>query len=224
MTPEKHSPEYLSMCMKFHIVSNFGIGNRWRKPEDVPYKTFLRENRKPFEKLSEILGKYKIDPEDFIEFAVVVCGVRVPKDALTREIFEKYAAHVGVREQYDKIYGYFMRSVKNISDFCCESGQEPEEYLNSLITGNRLGYQLISGKISKYFIGSFPNFKKFYDRMDCLNRSELSIIYNASDEIFNSVQSAFLYKTGKRVNPIQLVKEEIKNKKEKEQTNVYVSQ
>jgi hypothetical protein len=223
MSEKNYSPEHLSMCMKFHVVNSFGVGNRWRRPEDVPYKTFLRENRKPFEKLSEILGKYRIDPDDFIEFVVVVCGVRVPKDALKREIFEKYGDHVGVREQYGKIRGYFMRSVKNISESCVELGQEPEEYLNGLITGNKLGYYLISGKISKYFIGSFSNFKKLYGKMDYLNRSELSIIYNASDEIFNSVQSAFLYETGKRVNPIQMVKEEI-NRKKKEQKNVHVSQ
>lgn len=176
-----------------------------RDYEKITFKSYYYRYQKHFDKLAHLFKKYKIDAANFIKFAVNYTHAYIPSDILNENIFKRYADHLEVILQYKKIHRYYMKSVKNIAEICINKGITPKDYLKELILKNRLAYEVISGRISKYFISTIQNIKKIYEKLDKLNQDELCIIIQAVDELNGAVQDSFLKLEGRRVTPIREV-------------------
>lgn len=171
----------------------------------ITFKTYYYRYQKSFDKLAHIFKKYNIDVASFMKFAVNYTHAYIPSLLLDGNLFKKYADHLEVILQYKKIRRYYMKSVKNIAETCITRGITPKDYLKELILENKLAYEVISGRISKYFISSIQNIKKIYEKLDKLNQDELCIIIKAVDELNGAVQDSFLKLEGRRVTPIREV-------------------
>ena len=172
-------------------------------------KDFILKNKKYLTKLTDIIIKYKIDPDKFIRYAVVENGIVNPKMCLNINLFQQYAYTLQRREQYIKIYDQYMKTVKYIAEQCILNKISPEKYILNMIFGNKLAYEYISGRISKHFISTIPNISELFLKMDSLNRDELGIIFNAIGELEIITQEAFIYNSSERAKPLDLIKKQI---------------
>jgi hypothetical protein len=175
----------------------------------VRYESFLTKHSKTFTRLTFVVLKYGVDPESFVRHALSEFGARTPEQAATAECFRSYASAVYRNAKYDDIYDKYSRTVESLARMCLELGIGPKELVADMVLKNRLAYEYISGRVSKYFLAAISNFEAVYDRLDKMNKDELSIICNALDELRVMVNEAVFRKTGKYPRPMRDVQAEI---------------
>lgn len=197
-------PETLAKYFKFYIQYTKQNQFMFVPLERVGYKGCYKENKRYFDKLSDVCSKYKINARDFIKFCVMSRTAQTPANILSVECFKKYADTIALKERYATIYKSYLRSAKNIAVYCIENGKTPLEYVKSLIVNNQLGYEYATGNLSKHYIASLQNFKKLFYRLDRINRDELSTIHNVASELNDEIQSVFLMYKNQRAKPISL--------------------
>lgn len=208
--------KYLAQENNPHIVRKVSF-------DRIGGKTYYRNHKKAFDKLHHVMVKYGIRPYNFIKFAIEQTNVYTPELILKPSLFLEYAKRLNERECLEKVYSNYIRSVSNVAKICVEKKISPVDFIKESISGNRIAYEYMSGRMSKYFIVAIPNFVKIYDLLDKMNKEELCIIYNAAEELRNVLQDACLMKTGGTARPIHDVTEamkklnENKNKPEKEE-------
>lgn len=189
-------------------------------PEDqIPYKTYYWNHKNTIDRLHKVIVKYKIDSREFFNFAVKQTKIYTPELLLRPGIFLEFARRKEERNRLEKIYKFFEKSVNNIAETCVERNITAKEYIRELIVQNRIAYEFMSGRISKYFIASIQNFKQIYKHLDEMNKSELRIIYNAADELNAMLQDAFLMKTGTYAKPMSSVESRIIKLKQSKTNN-----
>ena len=219
MQNEEITVEYIARLFKYYIQDitpnlNFKLDFR-----NIHTKTFILKHKKYLEKLTNILIKYKINPENFIKYAVVENGIVNPKMCLNINVFQQYAYTIQRREQYVTIFNQYMKTVNFIAEQCILNKISPEKYILNMIFGNNLAYEYISGRVSKHFISTIPNIAELFLKMDSLNRDELGIIFKAIGELEIITQEAFIYNSSERAKPLDLIKKQItKLTKTKQQT------
>lgn len=209
---DKFNPILLAKLYKFFkqevnefIIYKLNINN-------IPIKTFYTQNKKYFNKLSEICKKYKITPEKYIAFCVKEIGIQEPKGLLDIDNFMRYANNIKIKDQYKRIYNNFMKSANYVADNCILKNIQPVDFIRELIQTNKLAYEYICGNISMYYIASIKNIDKACEQMDQNSKDELSIIFNVHEKLNQDVQEAFLQYKNNRVSPLRLSEELIKQK------------
>ena len=180
------------------------------KFDDISFKSYYRTHKDAIDRLYSILAKYRIDAPTFLRFTLKHTRIYTPELMLRPGLFLEYAKRKEERNRLEKIYSYFQKSVDNVAKTCVERDITAKEFVKELIVKNRLAYEFISGRMSKYFIASIQNFKKIYELLDEMNKSELRIIYNAADELNAMLQDACLMKTGSTARPMASVESRIK--------------
>lgn len=209
---QQDSPENIARLFRYYAQDNNPRVEFKRELGRIPVKTFYTKYKKYFDRIHLILVKYKIDPSKFIKFCVTNIRVFHPKKILDTEVFSKYASYLQVQEQYKKIYSQYMKTVEFIAESCLVKRVTPRKFMRDLVTENRLAYEYMAGRISKYFIVTLNDFDEFFPKMDSLNQDELRIIFNAKDELVAMTQDAFLMHSGKRAKPITLIEGKLKQK------------
>lgn len=183
------------------------------KFKNISAKSLYFKNKDIFDRFFEIAVKYKIDIKSYLSFYVLKLNKAessIPFDFLNVNTLNLYCENKKISEQYEKIYGYFNKSVDNIVNVCKEKNyQNVKEYLKRLILDNKLGELVISGKISIYYLATIPNIRQLIMKMDQINRDELKIILDRKDELNKSVQDAFLHMKSQYVNPISYANERL---------------
>lgn len=180
------------------------------KFDDISFKSYYRTHKDAIDRLYSVLAKYRIDAPTFLRFALKQTTIYTPELVLRPGLFLEYARRKEERNRFEKIYSYFRKSVDNVAKTCLERDMTAKEFVRELIVKNRLAYEFVSGRVSKYFIASMQNFKQIYRLLDEMNKSELRIIYNAADELNAMLQDACLMKTGSTVKPMAAVESRIK--------------
>jgi hypothetical protein len=222
MQNEEITVEYIARLFKYYTQDVIPNVTFKRELNNVQVKTFITKNKKYLEKLTNIIIKYKINPDTFIRYAVIENGLINPKLCLNIHIFQQYAYTIQRREQYVTIFNKYMKTVNFIAEQCILNKISPEKYILNMIFGNNLAYEYISGRVSKHFISTIPNIANLFYKMDSLNRDELSIIFNALGELEIITQEAFMYNSSERAKPIDLIKKQI-NKLSNKLTNKQTS-
>lgn len=168
--------------------------------------------KKLFDRLNSVLSKYGIDRERFVRYCAIGTGCPTAADMADVRYIKMYADHLKRVSQYGNIIHNFRRSASNLADMCIENGTTPVQEIARMISENRLGYEYITGRLSKYFIASIKNFRKIYWKLDRMNRDELRILYDVSEELCETVRRAFLERENVTVAPLSLTNETIREK------------
>lgn len=179
-----------------------------------------------FDRLNAVLLKYKIDRERFVRYCALGTGCAAPEDMADVRYFKMYADHLKRVSQYGGIIHNFRKSASNLADMCISNRTTPVQEIARMVTGNRLAYEYITGHLSKYFIACIKNFRKIYWKLDRMNRDELRILYDVSEELRDVAQKAFLEREGRTVAPLGLadetIREKLKTKQEQEEENEHI--
>lgn len=120
--------------------------------------------------------------------------------------FSQYKNYLEYLEKQERIYGYFMKSVKNIVNDCKQLQIfSAKDYLRYLIQNKKLSQYYISGRISCYFFAAIPKFKMLIDRLDPLTKNDFRELYNMYEMYNAEIVKVFLKKTNKKINPLDIV-------------------
>ena len=209
---EKPEPETLVRYYKYYRQRTDPMVTFPVAFERVGTAVYYSKNRKWFNRLSDIVWKFGIDHNKYIKFCVIKIGIQDGRELLKPENFRRYAEYLKVFEQYKRIYERYVKTAEYIADRCIEGGITPARFIGRLIRENRLGYEYMSGRISKHFIASIQNFDKIFERLDKINQDELRIILEISGELNHDIQEAFLMFKSQRVKPISFTERIIEKK------------
>lgn len=177
----------------------------------ISAKTLYNKNKKAFDKFVTVYNKYNIDIIKYLKFVTIECGKTekdIPEVLLSQVYLSKFIEYLQVRQQYYKIYKYFLKSANNIVDDCIRLGYTSvKEYLRYLISNNKLVNEYVAGRISCYYLCAIQNFKKIVPKMDVISQHEFSKILMRYDKYNLDVQEAFrLYKSNS-IKPIKFTEE-----------------
>lgn len=179
--------------------------------ERIRAKTLYQNNKKAFDKFVLAFQKFGIDIVKYLKFLTHECGKTekdIPDVLLNNVYFYRFADYLKVRNQYYKIYKYFLKSANNIADDCMRLGFcSTKDYLRHLIKTRRLVNEYVAGRISCYYLSAIQNFKQVIKKLDPLSRDEFSKILQRYDKYNVDVNEAFkLYKSCS-INPIKFTDE-----------------
>jgi len=187
------------------------------KLDKIPYLTLYKQNKDKFERLAKFCNDNNVNLAKYVKFYTIRLGQSDPDGIMRKSSFEKYLEYLKINDQYLKIYKWYMKSVNNIADDCIKYGfSSCVDYLKGIIENGRLGFEVLSGRISVYYLMTIQNIEEIYKNLDQLSKDELRSAFNMRDKIFQDVQEAFLMYKSTRVTPIQLTNEmitEYNNKK-----------
>lgn len=208
----KNSPEFICRLYKFHKQKTNPYITYPISFEKIKYETFLKTNKKYFKKISELIIKYKMDSDNFIQHCIFEMNVSTPKEILNIQNFTSYANKIKIEKQYKKIYDNFIKSCNYIADNCIKEKITPKEYLKKLISEKRLAIEYMCGNISTHFLASINGIKNIFKYLDNNSKDELSIIYTSNEKLNGDIQEAFLKYKSHRVSPLKFIENIIKNK------------
>lgn len=164
--------------------------------------------RKCFDNLAKIVEKYNINAAKYINFCVHDRCVSDPSGLLDSKNMWFYGQDLMKDEEYTKIYNLYRKSANNVAEDCLRFGYDNVvQYLKFLIENDKIAEQYISGRMSRYYIASFSNFDKLYDKMGRNSKAELEIISKTHDELNKDVQDAFLKLRNCHVSPVRFATE-----------------
>ena len=201
----KNSPEFLCRLYKFHKQKTNPYITYPISLEKIKYDSFLKTNKKYFNKLSELITKYKMDSDNFIQHCIFEMRVSSPKEILNIQNFINYANKLKVEKQYKKIYDNFIKSCNYIADNCIKEKLTPKEYLKKLISEKRLAIEYMCGNISTHFLASINGIKNIFKYLDNNSKDELSIIYTSTEKLNGDIQEAFLKYKKHKVAPLKFI-------------------
>ncbi len=179
----------------------------------VQSKSYYLQYKKYFNKLSEVCKKYRIDPERYIKYCVLTRVANEADDLLDVHAFMDYADHLKITEQYRKIYDHYMKSAEYVAEECIKRNMTPGEFLKDLVVTKKLAYEFMCGNLSMYYLASIKGIDKICQYLDQNSRDELSIILDVQEKLNQDVQEVFIKYKNRRVSPLGLSEEIMKNKK-----------
>jgi len=216
--PEKESVERLARVFKYHRQKMMPFMVKMLPLERITAKTEYSNNRKYYDKLYDIANKYGIDSDRYIEFCVIERGLSEAKQMLDIANLRSYISFLKTEEQLSNVYTQFNNTANYIADICIKNDISPKDYLIDLVRDNTLAYEYYCGNISQYYLASIQNFKDIYSQLDSVNKEELSIIYEATDQLKDTLQKAFSRFGDEYVKPISYTCGIINTKKQTTKT------
>ena len=201
----KNSPEFICRLYKFHKQKTIPVITDPISLGKIRCKTFFKVNKKCFKKISDLIIKYKIDSDNFIQHCIFEIHVSSPNEILNVQNFISYANKLKVEKQYKKIYDNFIKSCNYIADNCIKEKLTPKEYLKKLISEKRLAIEYMCGNISTHFLASINGIKNIFKYLDNNSKDELSIIYTSTEKLNGDIQEAFLKYKKHKVAPLKFI-------------------
>ena len=174
----------------------------------VSAKKLYSKHKDQFDAFAKNAVKNNFDVDPYIKFCVVECGLNEKTIDLcisSTLMLARYDDHLKLIAKRRKIYKWFMKSAKNIAEYCIESGYfSARDFIKHLIETNKVGPYIMSGKISVYYFAAMPNFGKIISKLDYFSRNELSYFEKHFNVFHNDVNDAFLYVKNMLVNAIDI--------------------
>jgi hypothetical protein len=209
---EKITPEMLCKVYKYYKQQTnpyivFPISF-----DKIKITTFYKTNKKIFNKLFSLSNKYNIDIPNYIQYCIFNLHISKPIELLNIKFFIMYANEIKIEKQYKKIYLNFLKTANYISDICISNNITPKEYIKMLIQEKRIGFEYMSGKLSTHFLASINGIKNIFKFLDDNTKSEMRIIYDATEKLNGDIQEAFMKYKNHRVSPLKFTEQLIKQK------------
>ena len=214
--------------LKTNIIDNYEIAQylKFRLQDKNPHientiplrvikaKSFYQKNKKQIDNIIQIQTKYNnFNIYKYIDF--FVDEIYNFKDQLSN-FYDKYSLikyrdYLNYEKKQDRIYSYFLKSIKNIVNDCKQLNIfSAKDYLRYLINNKKLSQYYISGKISCYFFAAIPKFKLLIEKLDKFERNDLNDIYTKYEMYNTEIVKIFMKKTNKKVNPLDLIDQLLK--------------
>ena len=212
LEPNCNDPETMVRVIKYYS-QEFVKGKKNTPFKLIRCKGEYVKNKKKYDQLFNLCEKYKIKTLDYIKFSILMNGTKTVDTMLSVQSFLQYANYKKRKSRYAKIYKYYMKSANNVVDMCIKNGYtDTIDCLRHLIQENRLGYEYLSGRLSKYYLASIQNFKKIYEKLDRQSKEELCIIHDVADELNKYVQDTFKEFRNMHVHTISFTDKLLKTK------------
>lgn len=197
--------KYYAQFQKFGIKRPLPI-------EQVGCRTLYVKYRSVFDRLGEAFEKRGLEVEPFIRYFVQdgKHGEDDVKGLIDRSTFEDYKDFVQLGHKMKNIFGWFMKSVKNVAEESVECGYfTARDFLKAAIDRKLLGNYVAGGRISKYYLAAIPNFDKVVPRLDYFSRCELADLVKYFDVYQVDVNNAMKYVKNVTVNPLDVTNKAI---------------
>jgi len=202
----KTKGEQAAEYFKYYRQQNIGAGPASFKR--ISARTLYVQHRRTFDKLAEIFSKYGLNLETYVKFFVAGLGKTerdIDNELLSAMMIRRFADRLSIVEQRKQIYGWFMKSAKNLADFCLEEGcSSAFEGVRLLIAGKKLAAWYMCGRLSKYFLVTIPGFAKAIPKLDHFSKCELNEVLSKFDMYKTEVNKAFLYVRRRMANPYEI--------------------
>ena len=181
--------------------------------KNISAKRLYSDHSKIFEKFFNVSEKYKIDRKKYISFFTLhlhKTEKSIDSEFLNVNTLNQYCDYLKINQQYNKIYKYFNRSIKNIVNECKELGiSDVRQYIKLLVVKNKLAEKFISGIISQYFIASIGNIDKLVGKMNEMNQLTLKKVLDRREKLSKDLQDAFFHFKQKQVNVIEYANQQL---------------
>lgn len=207
--------EVLAKIFKYYKSKSNPYISDFISYDRVKYASFYKKYKKTFDKLFQIISKYKLNHENFIQYCVCDIQVKNPKEILNVQHFVNYANKLKSELQYKKIYDRFIKSAKFIAKNCIIENLTPKEYFLKLIQNKRLAIEYMCGNISTHYLASIRGIKNISKYLDENSKGELSIIFDATEKLNGDIQEAFIKFKSHYVSPFKYTEELIRKTKNK---------
>ena len=212
-------PMYFARLFKYYKQDYIPLIKNKLPLERISAKTEYSLNRKYYDKLNLLSEKYGIDIDKYIRFCLKNRGNTEIKDMLDIINIQSFITFLKEEEYLNVVYNGYEDTAHRIADICIERDITPSEYISELVSNNTLAYEYYTGNISKYFIAGITNFKELYENLDYLNKEELSIVYEATDQLRNTLHESLMKYKNNFVGPISYTTSIIKSKIQTKKTN-----
>ena len=91
----------------------------------------------------------------------------INEDLVSVKSFDNFQYYLQVREQKEKAYKNFMKSINNIAQDCLELKlHSSKDYIRYLIANRKLASYFLTGKLSAYWLAAIPKFQKIVACLD----------------------------------------------------------
>lgn len=171
-------------------------------------KTIYKKYKKLFDEFAQKATNNKFDVNEYIKWCVINRGVNescLSSCLSSTVLLFEFCKHMQKKQKYNKIYKWFMKSVKNIIDECIKTQTyTTKDFLRELIRTNKIGPYVAAGKISIYYFAAIPSFSKVIDHLDIFSKQELHLLKEHFNVYHSEINEAFLAKRHKMANPIEL--------------------
>ena len=211
--------QFIAKCINYYRQCRNKSIERIVPINQVPYKMLYNAYKKEFNKIAAILSKNNINTEGYIKFFTdnyCVDNDSIKKYLLSQTVLQGYIWHLQRVEKHTKIYGWYVKSVKNIAADCYKLGYfTAKDYLQFLIHHNELGNQVATGRISIYFLAAIPKFNKVIPKLDQLSQDELKILKDRFDIYNTDINEAHMRFKSLKANPLRFCDEVLEKIKQK---------
>ena len=179
----------------------------------VSARGFYNEHKAAFDGLASFFDSHGLDLKKYVEFFadnIDRRGVDLDMDLMSKCSLEKYSEWMHGIEKRARIYGWFMKSAKNLARMCAEQGfSSPKECLLAAIKGKRISQLVVSGQLSVYFLAAIPGFKNVIPKLDRFARDDLAELYDRFDMYATDVNEALLTARNRYANPFRIAQDEL---------------
>ena len=184
--------------------------------KNITAKRLYNDHKKIFDKFFDIATEYGIDIKNYITFFVIELSKTekaIDSEFLNINTINFYCENLKIKDQYDKIYKYFLKSANNVASECIKLGlTDSREYIKRLILTNRLAAEYLSGKISRYYLAAINNIDKLISKTNSISKDEFADFLMKRDKLLRDIQDVFNVLKSKNVNSIQFTNDLIKQK------------
>lgn len=174
------------------------------------------KNKKQFDSLAKFLSKHKLDASKYIHFLVAdqkTNEANARSGLLSIMNLKAYVEKLKIEQIRIKRYKYFMKSVKNIAEECAKTGcKTTAEYFKHLVHEKKLSAYYLSGKISKYYLASLPDFPKLVEKLDSMSQDEFAPLCHKFEKYSIDIKEALKQKLNRVPSTIKLTDAAIQKK------------
>ena len=184
----------------------------------VSARGFYNEHKAAFDGLASFFDRYGLDLKKYVEFFadnIDNRGIDLDRDLMSKCSLEKYSEWMHGIERRSSIYGWFMKSARNLARMCLDQGYaSPKDCLLAAIKDRRISQLVVSGQLSVYFLAAIPGFKNVIPKLDRFARDDLAELYDRFDMYSTDVNEALLAARNRRANPFRIAQDELMKLKE----------
>lgn len=166
-----------------------------------------------FNALASFFKDHRLNVSEYLKyFAENLDGrdANLDRDLLSRYSLEKYYEWLHGIERRRRIYGWFMKSARNLAAMCVDGGyMSAKDCFIDALREKRLSQLVVSGQISAYFLAAIPGFKNVIPKLDAFARQDLAELYDRFDMYSTDVNEAVLHAKNRRANPFKIAQEEV---------------
>jgi hypothetical protein len=173
----------------------------------ITAKSLYKLHKSTFDKLTYFFLTNNLNLRNYIKFIVLETRPQnntIDSILMSKYSFNLFASHLSIKEKYEKIYNWYIKTVKNIAEFCLDSECiSAADFIRKLIKDRKLAAWVISGKLSAYYLSAIPCFPKIIEKLDSISKDELMFISNKYDIYNTEINKAILLFEKRKANAIK---------------------